>query len=509
MPTAQRALTETLSYERYRDIPSTPAQSAASTPEVLLWRAAVHLAAGEAKRARRLLETVASYGEVSPDVLLRGSALSTLSRYWDVNMFPDRNGAGGNALEAPQKELMGAEARAFVERKRLRSLVKDEATRVEAQVFDAFASVQSVRAIIASAAGTRLDDIATQTVASKIADLVWLRDEIARVIGVVSPVAYLDYLAADLAYRAAESGDAETFLTRAEQTYQQLGDMTGEASCHMLRGDWQVGGRLSSPATWNCRIADSASQGSDLPWSVEEQEFDRAQEDVSAASAAYDRAEALFDGGGSHRGLAAVRLRRCYVALVGGDAGAALLHATVARDEFEAGGDSLGTWLARVQLSLVGIWRGEPQDHVATARAVGEWGRTVGSFSFTLGLGLFASRIARYCLRRRGDYTAALACYRMAAVLFDELGATQNHAQATVDQGNVLRAVGDRNGALALYDQALQYVRDKRIAITGVHVIPSERELLLAYDMYDVSLRAKDPDRMARFAERMAELVGV
>jgi CHAT domain-containing protein len=509
MPKFGETLSATLSYEQYRDLPSAT-ESGPSAPELLLGRAAVHLAAGEPRGTLELLAQLASRTEAPPDVLLRASALRTLSHYWDANLFPDRNGAGGSALDAPQKELRDAEGRAVDERRRLRPLVSDAAARLDAQVLvEALASVQSVRAIIAAAAGTRLDELSTPTVASKIADLSWLRDEVTRVIGVNSLAAYFDYLAADVAYRAGESGDAQTFLTRADQTYRELGDRAGEASCQLLRGDWQAGWRLASPAVWNFRIADSASQGSDLPWAIEEQEFDRAQEELSAASVAYDRAEALFNTGGSHRGLAAVRLRRCYAALVAGDAGAALLHATVAQEEFEAGGDSLGTWLARMQVSLIGIWQGELQDHIATARAVGTWGRSVGSFSFALGLGLFASRVGRYCLRRRGDYTAAIACYRMAAALFQELGAAQNYAQAIVDQGNVLRAVGDRNAALTLYDQALQCVGDKRIAITGAHETPSERELLLAYDMYDVSLQAKDPDRMERFAERMAALVGV
>ena len=58
-------------------------------------------------------------------------------------------------------------------------------------------------------------------------------------------------------------------------------------------------------------------------------------------------------------------------------------------------------------------------------------GRSEGSFSYTLGLGLLMGRAGRHRLIREGDYERALACYRLSESLYRSAGgARTNQAQS-------------------------------------------------------------------------------
>jgi tetratricopeptide (TPR) repeat protein len=273
--------------------------------------------------------------------------------------------------------------------------------------------------------------------------------------GLFSIVGFADWCLADLYRRADQAGEAWNLLVRARQGYERAGDAAGMANCLLMEGDIACA-PFSSPLVWNLALQDSSSEASHLPVTVEADEFRTpSRAAVAEAHQRYDEAYRLFDQAGAPRGVAAVQLRRGYVAMLADEFAGARDFAARAHETFVACGDARGAGLAKTHrvLALIGArqWTQGPQ----LARDIGVWGERSGSFSSTLGLGILMNRWARHWLIRRGDYERALAGCRCAQALFEALGANVNAAQSLVDQGTVYEAVGERSAALGLYELAL------------------------------------------------------
>ena len=89
----------------------------------------------------------------------------------------------------------------------------------------------------------------------------------------------------------------------------------------MTRGDWLCA-PLRSHLVWNHAIREGM-EGNELSWVRERDEFDRAMVNSGDARVAYADAERLFRTGRAQRGLAALELRRAYLAVLGNDYDAA------------------------------------------------------------------------------------------------------------------------------------------------------------------------------------------
>jgi hypothetical protein len=181
-------------------------------------------------------------------------------------------------------------------------------------------------------------------------------------------LAALDWLASDLHHRANRHAEAAQFLAQAESLYTQPADPAGIALCRMTHGD-RLAALKGSPPVWSMTIAEGASEGCDLSWPWEADEFDTEGAGPVAAAAAYDEAEAGFRQANAPRGVAAVALRRGYLALLANDWETTVRHIRAAAEDFATVGDE-----ARFQEALARVGTGERPPDLASAHAVGLWG---------------------------------------------------------------------------------------------------------------------------------------
>jgi CHAT domain-containing protein/tetratricopeptide (TPR) repeat protein len=309
--------------------------------------------------------------------------------------------------------------------------------------------------------------------------------------------------AADACRRAGEPARAAEWLGAALEAYGEVDDTAGAGACHLTAADW-LAAPFSSPLHWNLAVRGSASEGSDLDWQLEAAEFGEAGMDLDGARAGYARAEDCFTAAGAPRGLAAVELRRGYLAVLAGDHEQAARCAAAARRGYAAAGDVAGAHLAAIHEALARIGAGALAEDRATAAAAGGWGAADGSFSIALGLGLLCGRVGRHWRLRHGDTERALACYRLAASLFESLGARLNLAQSLVDQADALGGVGDSAQAGALYEAAVEVTG---VAVEGppaVALVARRRGLLLSVEVLQGYHGRRDADGMQRAGAQVA-----
>jgi CHAT domain-containing protein len=494
---AQRIAEEKLNDARQQGDPALLADA------LLAW-GVVHLLQGEPPAAIRCFQELEQTVPDDCDRRLRAASYTNLATFWHYNLFPDGNGAGATELEMRWngEEYLKAE---IPRRQAIFAQASQTSARFESQlVKDFLSNLQPSRAFLQTNRRSSSGMLAQQLLQTAVQSPIDFRETAEMYGASPSLLAYADLAAADLCHRAGNVPLGTEFLRRALDTYQQSGDVAGMAACNMLWGDW-LAAPFSTPRVWNMAIQESNSSGSDLAWTLEAVEFGLEGSDLLQADAAYTEAEKLFGQANVPRGLANVQLRRGYLAMLNRDYTTAVAHATQAQTGFRDCGDRLGYWLAQTHRVLSRICAGQYPEERAVAEAIGTWGTTEGSFSYTLGLGLFLGRVGRHWLIREGDYERALACYRLAAALYRALGATTNLAKSLVDQGAVYKVLGERTAALTLYEQALdEYVRD-------IGARPSVAEdvrpqvILLANDVYQLYQDGMDADGMQRSADRIQE----
>ena len=326
-----------------------------------------------------------------------------------------------------------------------------------------------------------------------------------------SLLASIDLAQADLARLARREAPAQALLQQALAAYANAGDDAGQAFCHMRRGDW-LAAPNSSPESWNLFLSDPGLTTSERSWEQERIEFARDQIDIAGARAAYAEAERLWSAAHAPRGLAALALRSSYLHMLEGDYARAIEAAAQARAGFEAAGDQLGAWTACAHLALSQLGAGELPEQ--TAAAIGSWGAAEGSFSYALGLGMFFSRAARRWLVWEGDYERALAAYRLAAALYQALGAGAAELQNALDQGVVYEALGDSRTALTFTMPAIE-LYEQIVAERVAQGHPDQHRTValaiacieLTQKAYTLSLRQLDPDDMSTMAKRLQHLL--
>jgi CHAT domain-containing protein/TolA-binding protein len=322
----------------------------------------------------------------------------------------------------------------------------------------------------------------------------------------ISLLAFADLAAADLCWRAGNTKLGVQYLANALKIYKQNKDSMGTAICQMKQGDW-LAAPYSTPLVWNFEIKESSIGGSELAWTIEKEEFNFDNLDLKNAHIAYTEAEKFFKEANATRGIANIQLRRGYTAFIEKNYPEAINYAQSAQDEFKRCGDWLGFWLAQVHRILSRVAAGQYPEEQATAAAIGKWGATKGSFSYTLGLGLFLARAGRHWLIREGDYERSIACFRLASALFRELGASTNLAGSQVDQAEIYRTLSDRTTALTFYEKAMDYYEAclKNPLTSNLNV--NNYSIMVANTLYQLYQDEMNTEGMQRSANRMQTMV--
>ena len=475
--------------------------------DALLARGVVHLMQGEPPFALKCFQELEQAVPSDYNRRLRALNYANLAIYWQYNLFPDGSGAGGTELlarwngveyaksEAPRREAIFREAK--------ETLARFESWVIRDLLSDLLPSRSFVRSSLYSAPGAMTGDL-LQTALQGPANF----RKIAETYSADSSLlAFADLASADLCKRAGNTKSGFEFLNRALAVYQQSGDAAGMGACRMMGGDW-LAAPFSTPLVWNFAIQEGNSSGSDLAWTLEAAEFGCQFADFDKAAAEYEEAEKLFRSAQAPRGLAHIHLRRGYLAMQREDHPAALDYAARSQQGFEVCGDVLGFWLAQVHRILGRICAGQYPEEGRVAEAIGAWGAGDGSFSYALGLGLLLGRVGRHWMIRKGSHERALACYRLAELLFRKLGATTNQAKTLVDQGMICRALGERETALTLYEKALEEYKKDLATRPSIAQTLQPQAIMLANDVYLLYLDKMDAEGMERSAERLKNIEG-
>ena len=375
-------------------------------------------------------------------------------------------------------------------------------------VFHQFETMPQQRQLVrpSSISGTASTSEATQwTIEQELA----FREKTAANSAVARLLPHIDLGLAELCRLIRRDELARKHLSWAHAGYQHSNDLVGVAACFLAEGDWAAA-PLSTPVVMNFHIATSQLQEHSNPhWALEAEELDTTRRDLTLAKQRYREAQRLFEQAGAKRGLAALSLRRSYLASAAGDYAGAKQNAQEALTGFAEAGDRLGWVSATAHLLLARVGAGElPEDREAAA-AIGRWGVGDGSLGHALGIGLMIGRASRHWLLRDGDYERALAGYRLAESLYEALGTVIRQAQTAVDEGSLLSALGEDTAAITLFEQAIRlYQADSAEDHQDEDWVRNNAfiQLLLLHSLFMLHLNRDDPDAMERVAGELRDL---
>jgi CHAT domain-containing protein len=468
--------------------------------DALLASGIVSLLQGEPLAALRFFEDVSHLVPEDTARSYRAALYTNLAIYRQYNAFPNGSAAGASEISA---RWNGTEVVGQLEKRRtaLQSGVSDPALLREGRLVNDILSIGLTSRTLVEELGNQTPQNAQELWATAIRPTYGFQQALQAEGNSPELFAFVTWMLADLCRRSRQVDAAWQLLDQASQVYTQIGDSAGMAICLMSKGDWLTA-PYSNPMVWNFAIQ-SSNESSRLSWSIEQQEFSQTGSDIENGLAAYMQAGQLFEAAQAQRGLAAIELRKAYLAILRGDYRSAIEHAERAESLFQASGDYQGYRTAQIHRMLSKVSAGEVPEESDTAGEIGMWGATQGSFSFALGLGLMLGRAGRHWLIRVGDYERSLACYRLAETLYSKLGAETNRIQSLVDQGDVYQAIGDRTTALIFYEQSLD-AHSANLALKpqlGQEV--RDQALMLAVDVFNLYLQYMEADGMERSANRL------
>ena len=96
------------------------------------------------------------------------------------------------------------------------------------------------------------------------------------------------------------------------ECFVNLGDELGQATCHLMRGDWEIA-PISSPLIWNTVSSLPHSEGG-IEWGMESLEAEvPSSEAITRAAKFYTEAFQIYSRAAEFRGLGAYHLRFCYL----------------------------------------------------------------------------------------------------------------------------------------------------------------------------------------------------
>jgi CHAT domain-containing protein/tetratricopeptide (TPR) repeat protein len=318
-------------------------------------------------------------------------------------------------------------------------------------------------------------------------------------------LAQTDLIASQTYWR---SGDRQRGLQSLEQAYEiyfSNGDLAGAATCLMTRGDRFVA-PAGTPETLNHNLRANFRLSFVLRGSTSI-EPDPDSIDLPAARSDYAEAANLFRAADAPRGLAALRLRDGYLAVLGSDFDLAEQHALEARSAFDDVGDALGAWIACTHQALHRIGAGKVAEDIANDRTLGNWVREGGSFNLALGLGALIESEAQRWLLKEGDHERSLACHGLAEKLFHELGATFSLASCLTNQGRDWDLLREDAAALAAHERAWNLYTEVIQTQPALAEAAWYEATLLGLAIKQVSLSRNDPDGMERAMARVRAIL--
>lgn len=475
-----------------------------SLAEALLARGAAHMLSFNLKSADACFTEAAGLMTCSPEIELRIASFKNLSAQLRFNLSPTQ--AGIWTFELDTRWDRGTCAAKFEERrKQLERQVASEEVIAESRLMNdllgGFLAQRNIAELndgkdgpiqqMLAPAGRLAQDFQNLARKAKLGD---------------SSIAYGHWTMANLCRLARQQKLFASYLQRAHQAYTESNDRIGMANCRMLWSD-SVIAPFSHPLAWDCAIRDSGTQGSDLAWTVEGREMRGDATIGNGVLGLYAEADGLYRDAGALRGLAALSLRRAYLAVLSHHYEEAIRHTQDAGLQFEQTQDFLGYWTAQCHRLLAQVGNGLFPEDLETARAIGEWGAGEGSFSYALGLGLLFGRLGRFWLVRQGNYEKSLACHRLAQAVYDALQCSTNSAQTLADFAVVHQATGSTSAALSWYDAATDaYDR----AVGTLPTLTSNilgRQISIVADAFLLALRVMDVEAMESSTNKLDGLV--
>jgi CHAT domain-containing protein len=323
-----------------------------------------------------------------------------------------------------------------------------------------------------------------------------------------------DYLAgltaAGFCRSAGESQVAIQWLSESHQLAEQKGDFSAQATCLLQAGDW-LAAPYSSPLIWNFALEASSTQSSALPSSVENNEYAAAQPaQLLQARQFWEQATTLFTQAQDKAGLAQVQLRLAYLAALEGHWELVQEHAQAAQTLFATQFDAPHAQLAASQIVMALTALKRIPEALILAKSIGEWGSESGNVSWTASLGLILARFARHFMLRLGEPETALKAYRITRTLQQVAGNPLCAAQHLTDMGEIYKAIGQTDAAIAHLEQAAdeikfflnQDLKDFQDELnTALHT--STGIVMLLSDNFNLGLRRMDVALMERSIQRM------
>jgi len=474
--------------------------SAATIADALLAKGIVHILRGEPSAAIACFREIENV--ISDDLVrnLRATTYCILALYLYLNTFPNGSGAGlGGEIGSRWQDFLFQVNNLSQRLTNLLNMVQDPQIRLETDlVYGMMCNLLPTRSSL-DVQDVRTDTAERVVTVALQAPLAF--EKKASELATDPKLLAYTYLAiADLLRRAKQYEPAYTYHSKAYKKYSESNDYAGAATSLMLLGDWYAAPN-TSPVLWNHSTLEGR-WNTQLSWIREQEELDVSKIKLPDAEKAYAEAKRLFAAVGARRGLAAIQLRYGYLSMLKGDFDAAGKYAINAQKEFESTGDNLGYWTARAHHALSQVGANQMPEDLATAKAIGVWGLTGGSFSYALGLGLLFSRAGHRWLLE-GNYERAIRSHRMARSLYDALGANINLAMSFADLADIYLALGERKTALTFFESSLDLFEEDIMVRPQTAENTILRVIGLTFDLFQVYLQGMEADGMEHCAFRL------
>lgn len=416
-----------------------------------------------------------------------------LAESYCYNLYPDGNGADG--LEISNHWNGQERLKKIIEQKKQLELNNEnvEQNYLAFSVIDMLASIQSQRSFIKNAS-TNNTSFQNQLLKISIDSLnIELRDLKTR----NADLAFIELnqlFQADLFLRIGKKEEGRLMLEALKRENVELSKL--------LILDYLVA-PLSSPMVWNTAIQTNMAADNDLPWQTEEKEiFSKPTINLPEFKKSYHTF--LHQYKEDKYGRLQIIFRFVYLEFLQKDFEESKKYNSESLQLAKDLNDFFLLQLAQTQKILIDIANGNRSIPIDTITEISNWGKENGSFSFALGLGIFITRIGRQWLLNDGDIEAALTCFTVAQLFFQNLGAETNEAQSYFDKGKIYEMIGDWDSATVNYESGLSCFRKvidnpkKRIRKDVYRIF-----MMAACELLNLYIKQMNGDVIARLVNRI------
>ena len=249
------------------------------------------------------------------------------------------------------------------------------------------------------------------------------------------------------------------------EKYEQQQDYLGQAACLLMYSDWMLA-PLSSADIRNLHPYESGTVSSELSDHMENIEGAPPQEENIAQ--AYNfllKAAELCQKSQKPECEAYIKLRQSYILALKNEISESCTLLTKATTLFAQSNNEFQKHLSDCLYILSNLQNGYFIKAQEVSSRIGAWGRTDGSFTHALLIGLIFTRFGRQALRRSGDYELCSSAYELSRILNEALGADFRVVQCYADLANVHRAIGNQKRAQSYRKFALKYLEQTKTAV--------------------------------------------